>query len=96
MSCKSLCLIFGAEVTHCYLEIGIDVTEVYLIWGNSLTNWLAMASGAHSGVLAVVKIDSDAIAGNLALGVSVDMVQKCIAQGTGLSYDSSSSTERTC
>ena len=50
--------------------------------------------GAYSGVLAVIKINSDAIAGNLALGVSVDMVQKCIAQGTGLSYDSSSSTGR--
>ena len=62
--------------------------------GNSLTNWLAMASGAYSGVLAVVKINSDAIAVILRSELGVDMVQKCIAQGTGLSYDSSSSTGR--
>ena len=81
-------LIFGAEVTYCYLEVGIDVAEVYPYMGKFLYKLVGYGLGAHSGVLAVVKIDSDAIAGNLALGVSVDMVQKCIAQGAGLSYDS--------
>ena len=94
LSCKSLRLIFGAEVTYSHLEVGIDVAEVYPYMGEFPYKLVGYGLGAYSCVLAVVKIDSDAIAGNLALGVSIDVVQECIAKSAGLSYDSRTSTGR--